>query len=350
MQRLRQVAYCFIILLLAGTTGCLRSTGPTEVGVLVNKIGLFGDAGVQAEVYAPGSTYLVMPLISDWYVFDTKIQNLEMIADPTRGDRAYRDELKFKTIDGNDIELDVIITYQIIPEKVPHMVQYIAQNDAELRNNVVRSIARSVTRDIFGELKTEQFYIAEERDAKAEQAKEELNKILNPYGVNVGRVSTKDYRFNPEYQKAIEDKKVADQQAEKFKSEFQASKEEYLKKVEQAKGQVNEMIAKSNGEYERAKIAADAYFEQNKKRAEAVRAEAEAEAKGITEMNKALAGAGGEVMVKMQMAEALRGKRILLLPNGGNGIDLKSTNVNKLLETYGTQKLAEQGASGQESN
>ena len=39
-----------------------------------------------------------------------------------------------------------------------------------------------------------------------------------PWGIVVEKVLTKDYRFNQEYQKAIEDKKVADQQVQKNKS------------------------------------------------------------------------------------------------------------------------------------
>ncbi|HQH28194.1 MAG TPA: prohibitin family protein, partial [Oligoflexia bacterium] len=128
---------------------------------------------------------------------------------------------------------------------------------------------------------------------------------------------------------------------EKFKSEAQAAIEEYLRKLEQAKGQVNQMVAKADGEFARARIEADAYYAQQEKRAQATRAEGEAEAKGIAEMNIALAGAGGEVMVKLRIAEALKNKKIILLPQGTGTIDLKSTNMNALLETLGLQKAAE---------
>jgi regulator of protease activity HflC (stomatin/prohibitin superfamily) len=164
---------------------------------------------------------------------------------------------------------------------------------------------------------------------------------MNPYGIIVERVSTKDYRFNPAYQQAIEDKKVADQVAEQNKSATKAAQEEYLKKLEEAKGEVNKMVAESDGRFKQAQIEADAYYEQQQRIASAIEAEGAAEAKGITEMNKALTGSGGEVMVKLKLAEALAGKRILLLPVSGGGLDIKTTNVNKLLETYGAQKLAD---------
>ncbi len=328
------------------STGCMRSTGTTEVGVLVKKFTLFGESGVQTTYFAPGSTYLVWPLIMEWYTFDTKIQNLEMVSDVRRGDRTGPDEMRFKTIDGNDIDLDAIVTYHIIPEKAPYILQEVARSTLELKDFVVRPIARSRTRDIFGQLRTEEFYSAESREKKAEEAVISMNEILLPWGVKVDRVSTKDYRFSPDYQKAIEDKKIADQMAEKFTSEAKATTEEYLRKLEQAKGTYNQMVAKADGEYKTASIEADAYYSQQEKRALAVRAEGEAEAKGITEMNKALAGSGGEIMVKMKLAEALQGKKIVMLPEGSGGIDLRSTNINDVLKIAGVEKLKEQTERG----
>jgi regulator of protease activity HflC (stomatin/prohibitin superfamily) len=93
---------------------------------------------------------------------------------------------------------------------------------------LVRTTARSRPHDIFGELKTEEFYVSDKRDEKAELVKASLNELFSPYGVIVERVSTKDYRFNPAYQRAIEDKKVADQVAAQNKSATKAAEEEYL--------------------------------------------------------------------------------------------------------------------------
>ncbi|MFN8544349.1 MAG: prohibitin family protein [Candidatus Binatia bacterium] len=322
-----------------------HATGPTAVGVRTVKWSLFGAKGVQEQAYEPGATYFFPALINDWQTLDTKLQQVEMTHDAKSGDKPYRDDLIFKTIDGNDISLDVIVSYRIDPAKAPYIVQYVGGTDFEVKDKVVRTIGRSRPRDLFGELKTEEFYISDKRDEKAEQVKTELNAMLGVYGIIVERVSTKDYRFNPAYQKAIEDKKIADQVAEQNKSATKAAQEEYLKKLEDAKGEVNRMVATADGVFKRAQIEADAYYEQQQRIAGATEAEGAAEAKGILELNKALAGSGGEVMVKMKLAEALDGKRILLLPLGGGGLDLKTTNVNQLLELYGAKSLA-QGQSG----
>jgi regulator of protease activity HflC (stomatin/prohibitin superfamily) len=321
--------------------GCMpHTTGETQVGVRTRKLGLFGPKGVEEQVYAPGATYFFMPFINDWNVFDTKLQNLEMTYSKARGDRRSQDDLVFKTTDGNDISLDVIIAYRIDPSKAPYILQYVARDDVTLRDTIVRTVARSKPRDIFGELKTEAFYVAESREAQSNKAKDALQQILGPMGIVVEKVLTNDYRFNPEYTKAIEDKKVADQQVEKNKSAQHAAREEYKRKLEEAKGEVNKMVADADGQYLKDKIEADVYQEQQQLLAKAIQAEGIADAKGIQEMNNALAGSGGEAIVKLRIAEALQGKRIMLLPVSEGGMNLKTTDINRLIETLGVKSLA----------
>lgn len=327
---MKRLTFAAILTMLVFTTGCMIvSNNPTEVGVRTKKIG--PGKGIEQKTYLPGATYFFLPFINDWHTFDTKLVNMEMTFDPKQGDRNRRDDLVFKTIDGNDISLDVIISYRIDPQKAPFILENVATSSTELKDIVIRTIARSRPRDIFGELATEEFYVAGRRDEKSQNAQDVLNDMLLPFGVIVERVATRDYRFNPAYQQAIEDKKIADQQAEKNKSATKAAREEYLKKLEEAKGEVAKMMARVNGEYLQAKIAADAYFEQQSRIAEAIKAEGRAEARGIEEMNKALAGGGGEVMVKLKIAEALADKRIVLLPTSGGGVDLRTLDVNQLI-------------------
>src|SRR5262245_20833594 len=94
-------------------TGCVsHSTAETEVGVLVCKIGLgCRKKGVQDDLYPPGSTNFFAPFIRDFYRFDTKVQNLEMVADAKKGDRSMADDVQFKTTDGNDISMDVTVAW-----------------------------------------------------------------------------------------------------------------------------------------------------------------------------------------------------------------------------------------------
>ena len=75
----------FVVAVMLSLASCVpHTTGPTEVGVRICKLALFGQKGVEDRVYAPGATYFFLPFINDWYVFDTKLQNLEMTFSPLR--------------------------------------------------------------------------------------------------------------------------------------------------------------------------------------------------------------------------------------------------------------------------
>ena len=335
------------MLLLCGSLlfiqGCIfQTTGDTEVGVRTRKLALFHPIGVEDKVYAPGSTYFFLPFINGWNTFDIKDQNLEMTFSSKGGDRESRDDLLFKTIDGNDISLDVIITYQIDPAKAPYILQFVAPDNQSLQEKIVRTVARSKPRDVFGEMKTEEFYVTDKRETQSVRAKEVLQDILGPMGIVVKHVLTRDYRFNADYQKAIEDRKIADQQAEKNKAGQRAALEEYKRKLEEARGEVNKIVADADGDFQKAKIEADAYFEKQQRIAEAVRTEAVTEARGIREMNNAMNRAGGETLVKLKIAESLQGKKIILLPMSEGGMNLKTTDMNQLIEMLGVKSLAPQ--------
>jgi regulator of protease activity HflC (stomatin/prohibitin superfamily) len=331
-----------LLLSLSFLSGCvLYNTQPNEVGVRTKKVSLFSKAGVDQTIYAPGSTYLFLPIINDWNTFNINLQNMEMTYSLNKGDIYGQDDLKFKTIDGNDISLDLIISYRIIPDKAPYILENVAQSDLDLRSHIVRVIARSIPRDVFGELQTEEFYTAELRSKKSEKAKIMLNNILTPYGVIVEKVLTKDYRFNKDYQQAIEDKKIADQQTEKLRSEVLAKEEEYKRKLEKAKGDVFQSVAIADGEYKKEIIGSDAYYTKQQNIAKAIRQEGKAEAVGIQKLNAALAEQGGKIMVKLEMAKALKNKKIILLPSSSaNSIDLKTLDVNRFLELEGIQTQA----------
>src|SRR3954463_12150103 len=110
------------LLLLAAPVlgGCsCYSTSANEVGVLTRKVALTGEKGVQQQTYAPGGSYFFAPYINDWSTFETKLQNLRMtgVVDSDSGD-----DLEFKTVDGNDISVDITVAWRIDPSKAPHLL------------------------------------------------------------------------------------------------------------------------------------------------------------------------------------------------------------------------------------
>ncbi len=316
-------------------SGCVsHSTGETEVGVLVCKVGLgCKSKGVQADLYPPGSTNFFAPFIRDWYTFDTKVQNLEMVADARRGDRESADALEFKTTDGNDISMDVTVAWTIDPKHVPQLLQNVGTSTGDVKEKLVRPMARTLVRDVLNELDSESVYNSDKRFEKAERARQVLTDALAPYGVIVSQVILHEHRFNPEYERVIHDRKLAEQRAQQLKSETEAAAQEALRNLESARGKVAADIAEAQGQLEQAKLAADAEFFQQQQNADAILAERTAKAKAIQKRNEALRGTGGRAMVKLRVAEALDGKTIVLVPGGASGFGLQKLDVNRLLES-----------------
>lgn len=330
------------VLGLIGLILCLKSvysTGTTELGVRTVKWTLFGKKGVENKVYQPGATYFFLPFFNEFNRFDARQQIVEMAATASQGERDGVDEIPFKTRDGNDIRIDIIFTYRIDPQKIPYIREFVAGSMEELKEKVFRTVARSKPRDYLGEYSTEEFYHAENRNRAAESTKKGLQEILGEYGIIVENVALMDYRFSPEYQKVITDKKVAETKTTTVVS-ARASTEELNKKLlNDALAEVNKIVAEADGKYQEAMLNADAYYQQQTNMAAATIAEGQAEAASIRKMREAMNNEGGIIQVKMAIAESLRGKRILMMPMGNaNAFNLQTTDVNDILRGAGLFK------------
>lgn len=328
-------------LLLSLALGCTpHSTGSTEVGVRVATVGIFSPKGVVPETYSPGSTYFFAPMLNEWYLYDTALQNVVMSRDQ-QGSQYGDDSLRFKTIDGNDISVNVTVAWSIDGTKAPYLLQFVGPDTQTVGERLVRPVSRTIIRDVLNSLASEQYYDAGVRFKKAEQAATLLNHYLNPEGVRIAQVLLGEHKFNERYEQIIRDKKVAEQDASRLDSETEAARELRHRELEQAKGLVQQAIEEAQGESSKKNINADAIYYERQRQAEAILAEKRAKAKGIAEQARALSGSGGRSIVKLKVAEALKGKPIIFVPTGG--MDLRTTDMNELLQTYAVVK----GTSGQ---
>ena len=314
---------------LLGAVGCTTySTDSTEVGVRTRKV--FG-AGIEQKVYEPGATYVFFPWLSDWATFDIMIQKLEMTAAKDRGDRPGDDAIVLKSTDGNDISIDVTVTWHIDRDKAPQILARGGRSTAIIKEELVRPACRAYVRDAFNELHSEEFFDRKRLLEKADKAKKKLMEELTGEGVVIIDVMPGEQRFNPEYERVIHDRKISEQVAERLKSEAQAAEAEQNRQLEKARGDVQAQIAEAKGRVERIRIAADRALYENERTAKAILVEATAKAKGIEKQNKAMSGAGGRTAVKLRIADALSGKPILIVP-ASTGTNIQKLDVTRIVE------------------
>jgi regulator of protease activity HflC (stomatin/prohibitin superfamily) len=240
-------------------------------------------------------------------------------------------DVKLKTLDGNDVFVDFNIFYQLDPRKA---AQVLAENGpgGSYEKHWVRDYGRAIIRYVCGELTTERFYVAEERDKKMRAAEKELNALLEPHGIHVTQISVQSFRYHPEYEKKITEKKLADQEVEQWRSTRAANEEsqgrrlqqarqemenaltrfqgELDQKVEEQRGQADRLKRQAEGYAKRVTLAAEANFHKVKNESIGLGARLEAEAAGTRALRDAMAGDGGRNLVLLEYAKKLAGLKV----------------------------------------
>lgn len=322
----------FLLITLAACTP--HTTEATHVGVKFNKITR------STEIAEPGATYFFAPVINDWTTFDTSTQNLVMSAKAEGGDRREKDDLRFKTRDGNDIETDVTIRWRIDPTRAAYVWQQVAPNTESLKERLVRPQARSYVRDVLNRLDSEEFYNPDLRFAAANDATKLLAAEMKPYGVIVEQVILGDFSFKGDYQNLINRRKEAEKQAEKLEAEILATLEANKANLQQKTAELTEQLTRSQGDFEQAKRTADAYLVRKQQEAQAVLAEKTAVAQGVRKERAALNGSAGDAYVTLQLIDALQKKEVRQIPKLPNGNVI--IDGNKLLQQLGVIQYQQQ--------
>ena len=297
----------------------------TEVGIKVNNV--TGDITVIAE----SGTNIYNGLLNSFHLLDMTVQRLEMVADPNRGERSNRDDLRIKTVDGSDVFLDLTINYQLRRDMVEEIVTTSGLGDA-YKYKWVRDYSRSVCRAVFGEMTTEEFYDASVRNDKAQEAMMELNELLKPYGIEISRVIAEKFSFNAEYEERIRAKKLADQEVEEQISKANAARQNQIFRVVEATKKKEVFLASYSGDMEKliveatanaqrdvlnaeayvidTQLGADATFYQRDKNSQAILVKAEAEGEALTALANAYEGIGGMNLVRRAYATKLGDMKI----------------------------------------
>lgn len=322
-----------ILLLIPVAVLTLKYVEPNQYGIKIKKIGY--PRGVQKQVYSPGF-HIVLPVMEEMHTLPRDIQVLEMTSHPETATKSVRQQkaVRIQTSDGFYVDVDVSILYRI---KDPYKVFTIIGEGKAYEDNGVIPQAESRLKDAMGDLTTEEFYNSPLRVKKMQVAKDLLNEILVPKGIQVEHVLVRYFIYSDEIQRNIEEKKLKDQLVFKNMSEARAATEEAnLKKT------IQEGIASVGVELEGGKAyvteqraAKELYV--RKKKAEANLLIKLAEADKLRMQNEALTGLGADRMVGLKMAEAYQGLDIIILPSDGpSGVN--PLDLDKALRLFDVRK------------
>lgn len=291
--------------------------GPDEVGVKANNV---FQRGIVQEDFGPG-LHLRIPFFHTFTTLPARVRRVEMTENPLLRSSLGKDALMVQSGDGDRVNLDLNVMFQIQPGNAHRLLQDSGPGDGHVV--VVLNMVSDRLRAIFGTLKTEEFYDADKRHAKSREALAALQTALAPRFINVVDLLIQDFRFEPKYEEKIKEKKLADQRAELAKSETLANQEkahvveigietDKQKKViaANAKKEADAKKADAGRIAQTTKSAADLYRNEQVAKGDLAKAHADAQVKQAK--TEAMGSAGGSNYIALEAANNLNIGQIVL--------------------------------------
>ena len=345
------VAVALILFALALARHGFAHVKESEVGVLADN--LKDELILKSRV----GYHFFLPYAANFYVLDKKIQKLSLTWDQGPGTQSGRD-VKLKTVDGNNVSLDITISYKLIPEKAVEVLRS-SGTGMQFGETWVEPFARHSCFATFGQLTTEELYDAAKRNKMAQAAQDEMNATLTNYGIEVIAVLPGDFRFYREYEQVIQEKKLADQEVEEQQAQARAAMEDQdrqiivtRKEVEtrlatfegdstnkliQAQAEAARLKREGEGQSKVTMLTADSALYSTTQQAAGRRATLLAEADGMKQQREAMSGDGGASMVALEYA-----KRLNSIHFAGTAV-LKQPVIQQLSVQPGEAAAATQG-------
>ena len=224
---------------------------PGHVGIVIHR----GGGGVDDTPLGPGM-HMRNPLFTSIEVYPTFMQTIVLTKSTTEGSSG-NDEINVNSVEGQPISVDVSMSFEIDPLKVPALYKTFRTDISTIQHGFVKQAIRQSLQESMG---TEEI-AAMMGPKKAEVvalAQSKLQKRLQPYGLQVMQFTINELRAPTAVMEAISLKNVMQQQAltaqnELQKNTFQAQGDSIkaaggakaILALAEAQAKANELLARS---------------------------------------------------------------------------------------------------------
>lgn len=336
-----------LALLVAAFAGC-QQMEPTSYGLRFRKLPPMLGGGIAEQVLRPGEVAVLMPWDS-LYTFDAKPHDVSWGGSSRANSSDAEDFVYSRARDGNEVALAFTIRYRVNPEpeNLRALIQRGAVNDDGVRDLVV-AVGRSDLRRYMNELHTGEFLDTSSRYKAVDRIKASMQKRLEKLGIEVVQVNMDDYRFerklsdgtiDASYQQRLTEIQQLTEDTERERSRTETVRAKKAQEQNAMEAAVAQQLAEAEGYRNQSKLRADGYFQSRGNEAQAILAQGQAAAQGITEQAAALQGSGGQAILKLEIAKQLQkgAPNFVTLNEGGanQGLDVRRLDTNAMLSAMG---------------
>ena len=175
---------------------------------------------------------LLLPFTQSATIYDVRTQNYTMSKMTNEGQVRGDDSVQSLTSDGQQVYVDVSILYHPDPNKIVELHRLIGP-DYEAK--IVRPAGRSVTRTSVSKYAVIDVYGAKRMEIQNEVANE-LRSLFEKSNLILDSLLVRNVDFSSEFKSAIEQKQIAQQEAERKKYELEKERIEKERKIIAAEG------------------------------------------------------------------------------------------------------------------
>jgi regulator of protease activity HflC (stomatin/prohibitin superfamily) len=248
------VAFIVAILLTSLSAG-LVFINPDESAVVITAL---QSGGIRPNALTSGLHFIV-PFFESVVRYPISKQTYTMSIAANEGDISGDDSITARTADGQQVNVDASVIYQIDPSKV---VQLHIEWQKRYSDDLVRPLSRGIIRDIFSQYNVEQV-VTSKRVELIAQIGEILKAKMEENGLMMLDFVLRNITFTPEYAASVEQKQIAEQLAQQAAYVVQQKQQEAEQARQVAKGQADAAVIMAQGN-------ADARIIQAKAEAEAL--------------------------------------------------------------------------------
>jgi len=250
------VVVLLVVALLLTTAGAgLVFLQANEYGVVISA---FQPNGYRTEALGPG-LHWILPFVESVQKYSIARQTYTMSSTSSEGTVQGDDSIQARTKDGQQIFIDASVIYAADPTQ---LIQLHITWQNRYEENVVRPVARAAIRNAVSQFGVEEL-VSTKRGELEQAIRTEIETKLKANNIIMSDFLMRNIRFSDEYAAAVEQKQVAEQQAQQAKFVVESKKQEAEQARQIAQGQADAAVISAQGAAEAQIIQAEAQAQAN---------------------------------------------------------------------------------------
>jgi regulator of protease activity HflC (stomatin/prohibitin superfamily) len=243
-----------VISILLTTAGAgLFFVQPEERGVVISAL---APKGYREEPLEPGLRW-VIPFFENVVTYPISRQTYTMSIMPSEGQMFGDDSIEARTSDGQKVLVDASVIFQVNPLEVVNVhIHWQDRYDTDL----IRAQSRGVIRDAVSQFGVEEVY-STKRLELVKMIRSEMEVKLEENGLVLVDFVLRNISFSDEYAASVEQKQIAEQQAQQAKFVVEQRKQEAEQARQLAQGEADAAVIAAQGAAEARLIEANAEAE-----------------------------------------------------------------------------------------